>query len=182
MRTIIVATAAVLFAAVAHADTPPTPRPAGSALDETLREFDDAARKIVDMAEDFPEAKYDFKPTPEVRGFADQILHVAGGNASFVEAARGGKFSEADPPRAQYKTKAQIVALLKKSVADVDALLKQRGAAGMTQPMKWPFGPRMMSPMAYWWEATSHLSEHYGQLVVYYRLNKLVPPESRPHK
>jgi hypothetical protein len=25
-----------------------------------------------------------------------------------------------------------------------------------------------------------HASEHYGQLVIYYRLNGLVPPASRP--
>jgi len=27
-----------------------------------------------------------------------------------------------------------------------------------------------------------HSGEHYGQLVVYYRLSGLVPPESRPKK
>jgi hypothetical protein len=27
-----------------------------------------------------------------------------------------------------------------------------------------------------------HSGEHYGQLVVYYRANNLVPPESRPKK
>jgi hypothetical protein len=29
---------------------------------------------------------------------------------------------------------------------------------------------------------TEHAGEHYGQLVVYYRLNGIVPPESRPKK
>jgi hypothetical protein len=29
---------------------------------------------------------------------------------------------------------------------------------------------------------TEHSGEHYGQLVVYYRLAGLVPPESRPKK
>ena len=33
-----------------------------------------------------------------------------------------------------------------------------------------------------WDGFTEHNGEHYGQMVVYYRLNGLVPPESRPQK
>ena len=33
-----------------------------------------------------------------------------------------------------------------------------------------------------WIGFLEHAGEHYGQLVVYYRLNGLVPPESRPKK
>jgi hypothetical protein len=112
-----------------------------------------------------------------VRSFAEQILHVAGGNALFLEAAKTGKFKEEEPSRATYKTKAQIVAFLKKSVADDAAQIKQTNFAA---PMKSPFAPKMMSPMAYWFDAAGHMSEHYGQLVFYYRTNKMVPPESRP--
>lgn len=176
------AVAALICAAVpAAAETPPAGAvaKAGTPADEVLAAWNEAARKIIAMAEDYPEAKYDFKPTPEVRSFAEQILHVAGGNVLFLDAAKTGKFKEEDPSRAAYKTKAQIVAFLKKSVADDAAYIRQTSFA---TPMKSPFAPKMMSPMAYWYDAASHMSEHYGQLVFYYRLNKLVPPESRPKK
>ncbi|MDB4966506.1 MAG: hypothetical protein JWN44_2195 [Myxococcales bacterium] len=181
MRIAAVALALSCLAATASAETPPAGAAGkpGSPADEVLAAYNEAARKIVAMAEDYPEAKYDFKPTPEVRSFAEQILHVAGGNAGFLEAARTGKWKEEEPSRATYKTKAQIVALLKKSVADNVAYIKQSGA---TAPVKSPFAPKMMSAMAYWFDAVGHLGEHYGQLVFYYRLNKLVPPESRPKK
>ena len=37
-----------------------------------------------------------------------------------------------------------------------------------------------VSEIAY--DTIEHSGEHYGQLVVYYRINGLVPPESRPKK
>jgi hypothetical protein len=181
MRVTVVALV-VCLAGAARAQTAAPGSAKPSALEETVAAWNEAARKIVAMAEDFPEAKYDFKPTPEVRSFAEQILHVAGGNVQFLEASKGTKPKEEDPPRAQYKTKAQIVAFLKKTVADDVAYLKQKGDAGMAQPMKSVWSGKMVSPMAFWMGAASHMSEHYGQLVFYYRLNKLVPPESRPRK
>ncbi|MGZ3405004.1 MAG: DinB family protein [Polyangia bacterium] len=181
MRAAAAVAALICFALPAAAETPPagSVAKAGTPADEVLAAWNEAARKVIAMAEDYPEAKYDFKPTPEVRSFAEQILHVAGGNALFLEAAKTGKFKEEEPSRATYKTKAQVVALLKKSVADDAAYIKQTNFAA---PMKSPFAPKMMSAMAYWFDAAGHMSEHYGQLVFYYRMNKMVPPESRPKK
>ena len=45
-----------------------------------LASWNEIGRKLVAMAEDFPEDKYDFKPTPAERSFAEQLLHVAGSN------------------------------------------------------------------------------------------------------
>jgi DinB family protein len=182
MRIVAATVVALISIAMpAFAETPPagTAAKAGTPADEVLAAWNEEARKIVAMAEDYPEAKYDFKPTPEVRSFAEQILHVAGGNVMFLDAAKTGKFEDKDPSRATYKTKAQIVAFLKKTVADDAAFIKQTNFA---TPMKAPFAPKMMSPMAYWFDAVGHMCEHYGQLVFYYRMNKLVPPESRPKK
>jgi hypothetical protein len=181
MRVAATVAALICFATPAFAETPPagsTTKPAPPA-EEVVAAWNEAARKLIAMADDYPEAKYDFKPTPEVRSFAEQILHVAAGNAGFLEAAKNGKWKEEDPSRATYKTKAQVVAYLKKSVADNAAYIKQTNFA---TPMKSPFGAKMVTPMAYWFDAAGHMSEHYGQLVFYYRLNKLVPPDSRPKK
>ena len=181
MRIAVAAAALICFAIPAAAETPPagTVAKAATPADETAAAWNEEARKVIAMAEDYPEAKYEFKPTPEVRSFAEQILHVAAANALFLEAAKTGKFKEEEPSRATYKTKAQIVAFLKKTVADDAAYIKQVNFAA---PMKSPFAPKMMSPMAYWFDAAGHMCEHYGQLVFYYRMNKMVPPESRPKK
>ena len=181
---LMVALVAIPAAAQGKAGKEPAPKPPLSTTEEVLAMWNEAGRKIVAMAEDFPEAKYDFEPNPEVRSFAEQILHVAGGHYLFLKAAKGEKWSEADgnPPRKNYPNKAAIVAFLKKSYADVNAYLKGQGDAGLAKAVKYPFGNRMVLQSFLWMDFVNHDSEHYGQLVVYYRVNNLVPPESRPRR
>jgi len=157
------------------------PAPARGMADEIIASWNDVGRKVIAMAEDWPEDKYEYKPNPEVRSFAGQVLHVAGGNYLFIKAVRGEKWGmeDGDPPRDKYKTKAQVVAFLKQSFADVTALIKQEGDAGLAKTMKYPFGNRMILRSLFWMDVLGHGSEHYGQLVVYYRTNNMVPPESR---
>lgn len=120
------------------------------------------------MAEDFPEDKYDYRPKPEMRSFGEVIVHIASGNVYAAKAGRGEKvnWDELDPKN--YKSKAEIVALLKKSIDDSTAALK----AKPEQSFATSLGP--------WPGVMEHSAEHYGLLVAYYRLNGLVPPESRP--
>jgi hypothetical protein len=42
--------------------------------------------------------------------------------------------------------------------------------------------PRLIRGGDLAYELIEHSGEHYGQLVVYYRVNNMVPPESRPKK
>jgi len=86
------------------------------------------------------------------------------------------------PSRDQLKTKAQVVAFVKKSVEDGANLIKAKGDAGMASVIQYPGTTEQhhLSELAY--SVIEHSGEHYGQLVVYYRINGMVPPESRPTK
>jgi hypothetical protein len=159
------------------------PKPAASPSQALLESWNDVGRKLIAMAEDFPEDKYDFKPTPAQRSFAEQMLHAAGANYFFSNPAMGKKLPPAeDPKRDQYKTKADIVTFVKKSFADAAAAIKAKGDKGMGDLIVDPFANQQVrvSDMAY--GLLEHCGEHYGQLVVYYRVAGLVPPESRPKK
>ncbi len=155
------------------------PKPAPPAVEETLAAWNDIGGKLIAMAEDFPEDKYDYKPTPEVRSFRAQLLHIAGSNYYFLEPVAGKKMGDAenDPNPANYKTKAAVVAYLKKSFEDGATLIKQGGDAGLAREVR--AGRQMHHAQAWWTIAIGHGAEHYGNLVVYYRLNKMVPPASR---
>jgi len=158
-------------------------KPADSPSKVVLDSWNDIGRKLVAMAEDFPEDKYDFKPTPAQRGFAEQLLHAANANYFFTNLAMGQKLpAEEDPKRDQYKTKADVVAFVKKAFADGAAAIKSKGDKGMSDLIVDPFGHQQVriSDMAYGF--IEHSGEHYGQLAVYYRVAGLVPPESRPKK
>jgi uncharacterized damage-inducible protein DinB len=148
-----------------------------------LEQWNEIGRKLVAMAEDLPEDKYDYKPHPDSRSFVAQLLHVSASMYFFTDVAQGRKVRYGDDPsRDQLKTKAQIVAFVKKSVDDGANLIKAKGDAGMTAVVQDPESNERhrLSELAY--SAIEHSGEHYGQLVVYYRINGMVPPESRPRK
>ena len=145
--------------------------------------WNDIGRKLIAMAEDFPEDKYDFKPTPAQRSFAEQLLHAAGANYFFTNLAQGQKPpAEEDPKRDQYKTKADVVTFVKKSFADGASAISAKGDKGMTDLLTDPDSHRQVSVSDLAYGLIEHSGEHYGQLAVYYRVAGLVPRESRPKK
>src|SRR5260370_2050870 len=159
------------------------PKPAVGLAQAVLEQWNDIGRKLIAMAEDFPEDKYDFKPTPAQRSFAEQLLHAAGANYFFTNSAMGEKPpAQEDPQRAKYKTKADVVAFVKKSFEDGAAAIKAKGDAGLAGMMVDPFANRQVRVFDWAYGFMEHSGEHYGQLVVYYRLAGLVPPQSRPKK
>ena len=132
--------------------------------------FNSINRRLLEMAKDFPEEKYDYRPSKEVRSFGEVMVHIMAGNTYAAKVGRGDnadwEAEEANPKA--FKGKAEIVAAFQKSVDDATASLKAIPAEQFTKSI------------APWISVIEHSGEHYGQLVVYYRLNGLVPPASRP--
>ena len=159
------------------------PKPAVGPSQYLLENWNDIGRKLIAMAEDFPEDKYDFKPVPAELSFAEQLLHAANANYFFTNPAMGLKPpAEEDPKRSAYSTKAAVVEFVKKAFADGAAAIQKKGDKGLNDLIVDPFANQQtrVSDMA--WGLLEHSGEHYGQLVVYYRVAGLVPPESRPKK
>jgi uncharacterized damage-inducible protein DinB len=179
----MLATAILTFPAQAQDKKETAVKPPDSELKVVLDSWNDIGRKLIAMAEDFPEDKYDFKPTPAQRSFAEQLLHAANANYFFTDPAMGKKMpAEEDPKRADFKTKADIVAFVKKSVADGAEAIKAKGDKGMSDLLIDPFAHQQIRVVDMAYGLIEHSGEHYGQLAVYYRIAGLVPPESRPKK
>jgi DinB superfamily len=158
-------------------------KPAPSVSQAVLEAWNDIGRKLIAMAEDFPEDKYDFKPTPAQASFAEKLLHAAGANYFVTNLAMGLKPPpEEDPKRSVYKTKADVVAYVKKSFADGAAAIKAKGDKGMSSLVVDPFAQQQTRIYDLAYGMIEHSGEQYGQLAVYYRVAGLVPPESRPKK
>src|ERR1700722_18679378 len=161
--------AAALFTQIAHAQAAPkpdaTPKPAASPSRVLLDNWNDVGRKLIAMAEDFPEDKYDFKPVPAERSFAEQLLHAASANYFFTNPVMGLKPPAAeDPKRDQYKTKAAVVGFVQKAFADGRAAIKLKGDAGMSDLIVDPFANQQVRVSDMAWEMLEHSGEHYGQL------------------
>ena len=157
------ASAMTLFAASsAHGQSAPR-----TTAQSARGHFASINKRVLEMAKDFPDSKYNFRLKPEMRTFGEVIVHIASGNVYASKAGRGENvnWDELDPKN--YKSKAEIVALLEKSVADADATLKALPDASFVKTIE---------P---WISVTEHSAEHYGLLVAYYRANGIVPPASR---
>ena len=155
---------ASVMSASAQSKQPPTP------AQSITGTFDYVNGKILEMAKDWPAEKYGYQPGKGLRTFQEVIIHATSGVVYAAKAGRGEnvKWDELDPKA--YKTKAEVVAALQKALEDADAALKA------TPPERFT---KTLNP---WLAVLQHSSEHYGQLVVYYRNNGVVPPESRPKK
>ena len=157
-----------LSALLVLASLPALSQSAARTTTESIRgHFASLNRRILTMAKDFPDDKYDFKLKPEMRTFGAVMVHIASGNVYAAKAGRGEKVSwdELDPK--DYANKAAVVALMEKSIADAEATLKSVPDAALAKSAE---------P---WIAVLEHSAEHYGLLVAYYRANGLVPPESR---
>ncbi|MBI3894428.1 MAG: DinB family protein [Acidobacteria bacterium] len=144
---------------------------------EPLKTQWEATRNLVlGIAEIIPEDKYDFKPTPEVRSVREQLQHLISENYMFMGAVAG------DPPQnssrfSNLKTRAEILQALKESY--------EYGAkvwSGLTEQKAMETITFRNNQTARWTPALSNIvdnMDHYGNLVVYVRLNGLVPPSVR---
>jgi hypothetical protein len=142
-------------------------------------------RSLVSLADAMPEEKYGFKPAngefTGVRTFAEQVKHVACANFAFyneMEHKTPPEGCETGGPNPA-KTKAEIVAYLRDSFAYAGRVLKTLAPVNAMEPTDGPYpGPSTrlgLAAISIW-----HASDHYGQLVVYLRMNGIVPPASRP--
>ena len=150
---------------------------------ELANAFRTVRKNTIRVAEDIPEDKYDYKPTATQRTFAEQLLHASGANYFFTNLAESKPLpAEEDPPRSKYKSKADVVAFVKKSFEDGAAVIKSKGDAGMQGMLVDPFENQQVRVFEMAYGLIEHSGEHYGQLVGYYRSAGMVPPESRPKK
>jgi uncharacterized damage-inducible protein DinB len=137
--------------------------------DKLIDRWEQVCQKLAALAEEFPESKFDYQAADGVRTFADVLRHVAFWNQYVADSARGRKADDSanELPKDRFSTKKQILAELRRSAADaLDAL---RASLSDLKPETAELVITFIE----------HNCEHYGQLVVYARLNGVVPPASR---
>jgi uncharacterized damage-inducible protein DinB len=133
-----------------------------------------------------PEEKFGFAPTDGefkgVRTFAQQIKHVAAVNYELAAALLEEKppvdvGDEAGP--ASVTSKADIMKYLKDSFTYVHKAIATVNDKNVVETVKSPFGEGSVSRLGLASTVASHGFDHYGQMVVYLRMNGIVPPASR---
>jgi uncharacterized damage-inducible protein DinB len=138
-------------------------------------------RQFVSLADAMPAEKYGFAPTQGefkgVRTFGEQVKHVACANVAFFNEVEGKE----PPPNCETggpnpaKTKTELMQYLRESFTYAGQVMRRLTAANALDPVEGPYGGKTtrlgISTLAVW-----HATDHYGQLVVYLRMNGIVPP------
>ena len=151
--------------------------------------FTDAAKaqleqiksNVIRTAEKVPEDLYAFKPTPEVRSLGQLLAHIADGNFGIC-----GAGSTMKPPMSGVEKstggngKAAIQKALAASFEFCESAWASMDNTRSPEVVKTFLGtqPRF-STLTF---NTSHVWEHYGNLVTYMRLKGIVPPSSEPRQ
>jgi uncharacterized damage-inducible protein DinB len=161
-----------------------TLRAGDATIAEPMRsQYEITSSLIFNMVSAIPEEKYDFKPTPEVRSFREQMQHVIAENTNYLNLMK--QAPTGDQKRFDdNKTKAQIVAALKESIDNIKKALAtmtdETAVEVITIPADAPAGIRGTTRPR-WTVIQAVLldnMDHYGNLVVYARLNGITPPRT----
>lgn len=143
----------------------------------------DIERDFTALAEAMPKDKWNFKPTQgefkDVRTFGEQVKHVACANEAWAKQMA----NEKPPSRCDIrspnpaKTKTAILSYLLDSFTLIDKAIADTNAENLLHPNEGRYwgSNRLSALTAVVW----HISDHYGQLVEYLRMNAIVPPASR---
>jgi hypothetical protein len=142
--------------------------------------------QLLSIAEAMPEEKYSFIPTAgsfaDARSFAEQIKHVACSQFAFFNEIEGKKPPEScergGPSPA--KTKPELLEYLRDSFDYGNKVLATINAANALARVDGRYGgPSTRLGIAV--TAVWHITDHYGQLVEYLRMNGIVPPASQKY-
>ena len=167
---------ALIAAAIALATATPAAQTA-SLKGDFLKDWAQQKDTLAKIAAAMPEDKYGFKATPAQRSFGEHVLHVAQINVMVLQTV-GAK---AAAPQIDMKatSKAAIIKAMNDSFDYGTAILNEQTDATMAGTIQGPpwMGPSTRARMFAF--AIGHTQDTYGQMVVYLRLNGLVPPASQ---
>jgi uncharacterized damage-inducible protein DinB len=145
---------------------------------EILGQFNEAADKLVQLAEAIPQDKFTWRPAAGVRSVSEVFLHVAGSNDYMLSAVGIPSAAQGENDLEHSTTdKAQVIAKLKESIAHVQAARQAMPDANLDKATTL-FGMDM-SYRGVCLLLQSHEHEHLGQMIAYARSNGVVPPWSR---
>jgi uncharacterized damage-inducible protein DinB len=149
---------------------------ADAAVSTTRMLWEQQTAYITTAAQELPESTYAYRPTADVRTFGQLIGHVAGAQYLICAAAMGEPPREEDEIERSRTSKGDLVAALKASTEYCGRAYAQTDRAAQQKTKL--FGQERTRLYALGLNAT-HNAEHYGNIVTYLRMNRIVPPSSR---
>jgi len=175
-------TAALAYAVSVAAE--PAQAVLGQVMDKDLKSIEG---ELVPLVEAMPADKFAFAPTQgefkNARTFRQQANHIATVlyevSASVLGEASPVPVGDNENGAASIQSKEQVVKYLKDAFAYGHKAMNSITDKNATELVKSAFGTRQVPRISMATIATWHSFDHYGQMVIYARMNGVVPPASR---
>jgi len=145
-----------------------------------LAEWERAKAYTKEYLEVMPESGYALKPTPQMRSFAEQMLHLTDANYGFAATATGEKspYGLGEVEKIQDKSKANVTKVVLAGYDYVIAALKAMSPKQLDEHVKFMNRFDMTKEMVFT-KDFEHQTHHRGQATVYLRLAGVTPPQEK---
>jgi uncharacterized damage-inducible protein DinB len=122
-----------------------------------------------------PDSKFEYRPTPEVRTFAEQAVHFGRAQAAYFSRL---ELLEAPQPPAENANAAAVKTYVAQSFDYVRDVLEKAGEMEfLRRDVGLGANRALHTTQDLWFRAAVHTAHHRGQLIVYLRLNGIAPPD-----
>ncbi|MBI3262188.1 MAG: DinB family protein [Acidobacteria bacterium] len=181
VRTVAVlalATALVMAAPSQMVGAQPPAAPAAATLaGDLLKDWEAQKDTMMKPGDAMPPEKFSYKPTQELRTYAEQLMHVATSNVGLMRLLDPKAAAPALNDKAA--AKADVLKALADSFDFGTSILKAQTNATLQETVQAPrfLGPSTRARVVY--RTIAHTWDEYGAMTVYLRLNGIVPPASR---
>jgi uncharacterized damage-inducible protein DinB len=147
---------------------------------ELIKEWERSKAYTKEYLDAMPEGKYTLKPTPEMRSFAEQNLHLADANYGLASAALAIKspYDLGVWEKSTDKSKTNISKIVLTSYDFVIGEIKKLTDAQLDESVKM-LGSFDMTKRIALGKALEHQAHHRGQTTVYLRLAGVTPPQEK---
>ncbi len=147
-------------------------------IKDYLERLENSRKYLILVAETMPEDKYDFRASPESLTFAENLMHIGYALDWHSQSLLGGRESRdwnTDTTfRVDNKSKKEMIARINKTFDESIKLIEQFETAHLEDELDY-FGLNRTKRQIFLLLA-DHITHHRGQMLVYMRLNELVPP------
>lgn len=143
---------------------------------EVLAEVIVQEDKFTRLAEAIPADKFSWRPTADVRSFAEVFLHVSAANFNLYKLVGTPPPTGLDVKTLEKSTtdKAKVIATLKDSFAHARKAITAMPDADLEKRMDWFGGKNTERGILLF--IVRHAAEHLGQSIAYARFAGIVPP------
>ncbi len=180
MKQIAIATFMLLAATSVMSQQSSAPSSASSPVVSAVRQMEERySKNLIGAADEMPEAKYDYRPTPEQMTFSHLMVHVAEANNSLC-AFIGGQ-SPSQNKVSDTASKETLVQAIKDSFSYCEQILAKADDSNLGQAVSLAGGQTstrgaLLVRLPVGW------ADHYSAAAMYLRLNNLLPPSASKEK